>query len=349
MEIKKTFLFVPTASALDIGEGIANMNLSDYRKTYDMMHRSERPKHSPFHAYYISNQAERHIYMNTNIMSWILSQLETQIVGDPIGTTGSQYTISNMLEGKSVTWSSSSPTTASIDATTGRLSCYAHGYTTIIGQLSNGMQYSKRIMSELPPYTIESSYTNSGYRVSLAINDNSYEYQRYHPFIKCERYISPNGWVDFPDMYFWIPFNDNGGDVYVYCKLKYTDINNNTKEGATVSSKINTSKPYILMPNYFEMLSSKEIKNVVLKPNPAFKGVLDDKLKIYHFESHGGVPPSCESGVTQMTLSANNVFSSSQIKAFTENTSQRTIANDFVIRNKKGEPILHFQIPIVKP
>lgn len=349
MEIKKTFLFVPTASALDIGEGVANLNMSDYCKTYDMMHRSEKPKHSPFHAYYISNQSERHIYMNDNTMSWILSQLKTDVVGDPIGTTGSQYSISNKPESENVTWSSSSPTIASIDATTGVLSCHTHGYTTIIGQLSNGMQYTKRIMSGLPPYTIESQYTNSGYRVSLAINDNSYEYQRYLPFISCERYISQKGWIDFSDMYCWIPFNDNGGDIYVYCRLKYIDINNETKEGVTVSSKINTSKPYILVPNYFEMYSNNEIKKVVLKSNPAFKGVLDDKLKIYYFESHGGIPLSCESGITELTLSANNIFASSQLKAFIENSSQRTIANDFVIRNKKGEPILRFQIPIVKP
>ena len=350
IELKKTFMFVPTASALDIGEGVANLTQGDYENTYDMAHRTEKPKHSPFQAYYITKQSEKHITVNANIISWILSQLQTQIIGDDIGMPGTQYSISNLPEGSLVKWSSSTPTIA-ID-NTGKLLQNEHGYTTIIGQLSNGMQYTKRIMFGFPPYTIESLYTNTGYRVSLNINAQSNEFQRFQQFITCERaYRNASNkleWINCPERYCWVPFNDHGGDVFVYYRLKYIPINNKTVEGSTVSYKVNTSKPYIIVPNYFKSTISGT-ENVVLKPNPAFNRPLSEDMRIYHFESHGGTPPVCSSGVTEITLTPENIFSSSQIKSFMNNTSQRTITNDFIIRNKKGEPILQFYIPIVKP
>lgn len=351
-EIKQKFLFVPTASALDIGEGIATLTQTDYSMNYEMQNRGAKPKHSPFHAYYVSQQSEEHIQMNNNILSWLMSQLQTQMVGESIGMSGYRYSISNLPLGESVTWSSSSPTIASIDGN-GVISQHEHGYVSIMGQLSNGMQFTKRIMIGLPPYTIESRYTSSGYYTNLAINTNPSEFLRYQQYIKCDLAIRNSSnqieWVERPEMYYWVPLEDTNNSVSVYYRLRFTNSKGDVILGPTVYRSINPSKPYIVEPNYFASTTYSGIQNVVLKPNPAFSDPFTDDFKIYHFESHGGIPPFCSIGVTQITLTPNNVFSSAQIQSFLGNANIHTITNDFIIRNNKGEPIQSFNISIVKP
>lgn len=352
LDVREKFLFVPTASALDIGEGIANLTQADYNQNYDMQYRTLAPKHSPFHAYYISGQSEQHISMNENIVRWLLNQMRSQVSGDAIGSSGTHYAVTNITADQSVAWFTSSPDVATIDAN-GTLTQHSHGYTTITGQLSNGMQFSKRIMVGLPPYTIEPQYSSSGYCVKLALNTDYNEYSRYQHFIHCNLAVRNSSnqleWTECPQMYHWVALTDDGTYVPVYYRLRYTNCNNEDVVGPTVYYSVNTSKPYIIEPNYFAATYFSEIRNVTLKRNPLFTGTFTNEFKIYNFESHGGVPPSCGSGLTEMVLTPQNVFPSAQIQSFMSNSYQHSISNDFIIRNYQGTPIQHFYISIIKP
>lgn len=358
LDYKDHFLFVPTASALDIGEGVASLSQADYTYDYSMQNRPVSPKHSPFHAYYISNKSERHIMMNENISNWLLRQLSTNVVGDDIGSNGSKYYLANLPSSESVSWYSSNISIASINSD-GVITCNRHGYVDIIGQLSNGMQYMKRIMSKLPPYTIDAPYSINGYCAKLKLNTDNKEYYRYADKIQCslatKNQSNPiSGWTDCPQMYHYVLLTDNSTDVNVYFKLWYTDNNNIQVSGSPVSIQINTSKPYILEPNYFacsygSSISLVTFQNITLKKNPAFKYEYTDEMKIRYFESHGGTTPSLGSSITEYTLTPFNVFNYSQIDSFLKNASQHSISNDFLIRNYKGEPIQRFYVSLIKP
>lgn len=359
LDYKDHFLFVPTASALDIGEGVTNLSQEDYTQSYSMQYRTGTPKHSPFHAYYISDTSERHILMNSNIIDWLTKQLSVQVAGNDIGSDGVRYAISNIPATENVVWSSSDNSIASIDKN-GVLTCHKHGYVDIIGQLSDGMQYKKRIMSKLPAYTIDAQYSINGYCAKLQFPpiDNG-EYYRFADKIHCclaiKNQSNPiSGWTECPEMYHYVLLTDNSTDVNVYFKLWYTDNNNVQVSGSPVSMQINTSKPYILEPNYFACSSGTSIslvsfQNVKLKKNPAFKYDYTDEMKIRYFESHGGTTPSLGSAITEYTLNPFNIFNYSQIESFLRNTSQHSISNDFIIRNYKGEPLQRFYISLIKP
>jgi hypothetical protein len=84
-----SFGFIPTASALDIGKGITQINDADYRKSYVGALPTALPKNSPFQNFVThfdqfnqSNNNSRHISFNRRNGNWLRTELNTGIADE---------------------------------------------------------------------------------------------------------------------------------------------------------------------------------------------------------------------------------------------------------------------------
>lgn len=348
------FLFIPIASSLDIGEGKISLTQSDYMTRYEMTNRTPYPKHSPFHAYYIPKQSESHIAMNDGASRWLIDQFKTFIEGDIIAseTQPSIYHLRNIPTGNSVEWSTSSPDIATINNME-VLTPKGSGYIDIIAILSNGQKFTKRVRVGLPK-CVASAESQSNYcRANLNVLDLQSDYRMISPYIKCDVGIKfgtqPFIWKECPNQYYDISKTENGGRATIYFRLKYINSENQEIIGNPIYISLSTAYPYILEPNYFKYYSDGTFDTIVLKRNPYYTDEFTDDLKIYYFESHGGDATGKLPGVSEMTLSVENIFSSAQIDNLCNNFNIHSMSNDFVIRDPKGKIIQHFNVSMVKP
>jgi hypothetical protein len=339
--------FIPTVSALDVGEGKTPITQSDLDTVYSMQ--GARPggtKYIPFDGYYITKYSGQHISLNSDILNWIQGQLQLSVEGDEIGSTGSQYSLINNTEGLSVEWSSSDQTIATIDQN-GVLTSYKHGYITLKATLSNGLAFPKYVMVDFPKYNI--SVTNYAKNIGFIYNqysDNDANLRMFKPYIKYQVAGSDVCFKDTDNNYCYVERSSNGGRAYVYFRSVYTS-KTGDRYSEIVSSSAVTAYPYILEPTYFILSDYYGISSVELKKNPYYNETLPDEFKIYYFESHGGTGFNT-TGVTSLTVNLYNVFSSSQIQSFKNNAAVRYISNDFVIRGQKGNTIQTFKITYVR-
>ncbi len=80
--VEKTFGFIPTTSALDVGRGIVNLNNEDFLKPYNAANPPTGDKAIPFHnfmtAYQNNNSLnERHISFNNRNGNWLAREIDT--------------------------------------------------------------------------------------------------------------------------------------------------------------------------------------------------------------------------------------------------------------------------------
>lgn len=338
--------FIPTVSALDVGEYKSSITQSDLNRTYSMD--GARPggdKYIPFDGYYITASTDKHISITPEIVSWLYSQFQLRVEGDDVAVTGAKYTLINNTKGLSVNWSSSDNSVATINQD-GVVTAYKHGYVTLKATLSNGLSFPKRVMIGFPKYNL-SIYNESNYvRFTCEqYSDNSVELKKFLPYIKLQVAGSDIVFSDTNVNYYDVD-RTNNGRASVYFRPAYTAKNKDIY-GEVVSATVCTAYPYVLEPNYFILSQYHGVSTVTIKQNPFYYDTLPDEFKIYYFESHGGIGFNA-SGANSLDVSVENVFSADQIKSFKNNASVRSISNDFIIRGRKGNIIQKFKITYVR-
>lgn len=347
-------LFIPTASALDIGESKTALTMDDYTTDYIMDLRPLKPKHTPFHNYYISKRAEMHISFNDNMNQWLKSQLQTKIVGPHVAVSGSKYSLHGENFSNRVKWSVSDPSIATISPD-GVLTVNKHGYTTVYAETANGLVYPMRIMANFPQYKITVNSRLSYFDISFnQIKDRADDYQAFRKYIRYEVATISNGSSNLK----WITCNNGlltlsrsvNGTTSIYFRAVYSDDDNNELIGQTYYTTVCTADPYIIEPNYIKVQSQSILNDITVKVNPnyTYTGNFPDEYKIYYVECHGPKPINSQSGVTTITLTAENLFSQTMIDKIIGNYSQPAISEYFIIKNKFGESIQKFNVSITR-
>ena len=156
--------FIPTSSALSIGDGI-NINPADYLNPPTI-------GTSPFgENYYISKSPESHTDFSFDALRWIVTRITQTLDGPVVGVTGSKYRISNYWG--NITWSTSDPSIATIDSQ-GILTAKGKGIISIIATNENGDKYSKSIMVGMPRFVLSGQHVPGGYKVTARCIDNEF-------------------------------------------------------------------------------------------------------------------------------------------------------------------------------
>lgn len=340
------FLFIPTASALDIGGGSYALSQADYTATYSMGNRPLKPKHTPFHAYYISSSSEKHIHFSENMNIWLKSQLSTFVDGNPIGTTGSKYILNNNVNNSPITWSTSDESIATIDQN-GVLTTKKHGFVEIKATIG-GVDYPKWIMVELPQYTISARHVSSGYELTPSPTSDYTYYQEYLDMIKFQISVnSPINWTEMTGKRYTVNLTAEGPQKTFYIR-PYYESNDEIVYGPSSYIKINTALPYTIEPNYFAHRSGV-ISTITVKQNPYYEGNLPAEFKICNVDCKGSNTSNLLNlnSVTSVTIEAKNVFPSGMIDWFLKGKNY-SISESFSIRGKSGNIIQTFNVPLIK-
>lgn len=87
--VEKTFGFIPTPSALDVGRGIINLNNDDYLRAYTAANPPTGDRAIPFHNFITAYQSEnsineRHISFNTKNGNWLATELDNIVNNNEI-------------------------------------------------------------------------------------------------------------------------------------------------------------------------------------------------------------------------------------------------------------------------
>lgn len=347
LKMANRFLFIPTASALDIGGGMTALTQNDYMASYSMENRPLKPKNSPFHAYYISSAAERHIQFSSEMNQWLRAQLSTFVAGNKIGTTGSKYILNNNANNKPVTWSTSDESIATID-NNGILTEKKHGFVTILATLSTGESYPKRIMVGLPKYLISTFHTSTTYELSPSPLADYHVYQDYCDLVKFQISInSPIQWMEMKDNKYIVNLTSSGEQKTFYIRPYYV-YDDDIIYGPSSYITINTALPYAIEPNYITYRGGK-LSSITVKQNPYYIGSIPADFKICNVDCKGSVSSNLLNlnSVTSVTLQADNIFPSGMIEWFI-NSSNYSISEKFTIRGKKGNIIQTFNVPLIK-
>lgn len=346
-KIANRFLFIPTASALDIGAGLTNLTQTDYTSAYSMAQRPLKPKHSPYHAFYISEKSEKHIHFSSAMNQWLKSQFSTFVEGNKIGTTGTRYYLRNNSKNRPITWSVSDESIATID-NNGVLTMKKHGFVTVIATLDTGESYPKHIMTGLPEYYIVESHQSNYTLLIPTIVNRTPAYADFDANITFEIGSgSPIEWKEMDGRTHYIPLTDRGQQITYYIRPVYID-NDSKIYGTPCFITINTALPYVIEPLYI-FYNSRVFKNTVtLKVNPYYRGDVPDDLKIYFIELKGSSLITGLQGVTTLTLSESNIFPQSMIDSFMNNYSITSMTESFTIRGKKGNTIQTIRVSVVK-
>lgn len=346
-------LFIPTASALAIGEGKTNLYMEDY--TYQFVNglRPASPKHTPFHDFYISGKSEMHTSFNDNMNKWLKDQLDVHVVGPDVAKTGSTYVLQNAGWNEQIIWNVSDPEIASI-SNSGVITVKKHGYATVTATVA-GKVFPKLIMAELPRYKIQVN-PQSGYYAILFLTEkeNAKDYELFKNNIRIETAIKKGNatpeWKDCPNGMETFDMVENGENLTVCFRASYVDNQNNRTTSDTYSVTVNTSYPYTIEPNYIKVQSQSILNDIKLKPNPNFKyqGVFPPEFKIYNVISHGGTPFGRLSGVTTLTLTAQNLFPQSLIDNFIINYNQMSMTETFSLVGEKGNIIQTIRVTMTR-
>jgi len=346
LKFANRFLFIPTASSLDIGAGHTVLTQNDYTSEYSMANRPLKPKHSPYHSYYISSSSEQHIHFSNSMNQWLREQLSTFVEGNKIGSTGTQYYLRNNVKNRPITWSVSDESIATI-SNTGVLTVKKHGFITILATLDTGEAYPKRIMAGLPQYIIKTTHQPKYALLKPIIHNWTNDYAEFESDIKFEvGYGSPIKWVDMNGYDYTVNFSENGDQKTFYFRPVY--ISDDTKVyGNSSYITINTAFPYILEPNYISFHDGAVQNTVTLKPNPYYIGNIPDEFKIYYLENKGSSTITGLNEATSLVLSSAHIFPQSILDSF-KNSTDRSITENFAIRNKSGDVIQRFNVSIIR-
>lgn len=172
------FMFIPTASALCIGNGSSMPNDAKCRRNY-YDNPPSYPDECPFTGLYLYESASDHININQNVYDWLETQLQMKIVGNDRAHDGEQYSVTG-IPGP-VRWSSLNENAATIDAETGIITGVNGGNTTIMAEYYiGGERYAKTkdIMVNFAPIVLDCEYRDDiGYYVVARTSEWTYTEQ----------------------------------------------------------------------------------------------------------------------------------------------------------------------------
>lgn len=350
-QIRSYIPFIPTVSALDIGEGKSTITNEDLQRDYQTDVRPSAPKHTPFHDFYITKPSEMHTSFNEGMNEWLEKSLKPDIDGDTIAFTGSKYTVRNQPVAGSITWSSLNQDIATID-NNGVVTVKKHGYFRLKAVLPNGLEIYRTFMAEFPQFVIRSSYQSTSYNVRLEVlgeNDSIYDTFAEHIAIETAKSNgTPVSWSSIPryeTQYF--PISERGETFSVYYRAKYVGKDNIVHYSPLYSTTICTSLPYVIEPNYFKVSGTSILNTISLKSNPNYRNSIPEDLKIYHVLSEGSQPITGLNGITSLTLKAENLFTETQVYNAKFNYTG-PISVTFQVRNNKGDLIQQFNVSMIK-
>ena len=173
--IADKFMFIPTASALDI-QCASGLNASHYTKDYFTS--PPIPKtDTPFDAYFLYSNATEHIHIDATAFDWINTQLNAKIVGPDTLSTSATYSISGY--NGPIQWKSSKTSIATID-NNGKLTAIKNGTVTITAEAYNNgslFRKTKKVMVGFPDIAITCGFTpGEGHKFTAAVtNDEDLE------------------------------------------------------------------------------------------------------------------------------------------------------------------------------
>lgn len=345
-------LFIPTVSALDLGEGKASLTNSDYQQVITMDSRPSKPKHSPFHAYYIPKQSEAHIHLSAEARKWIEGQLNTFVDGNPVAKNGDKYMLNNNVNNLAVTWSTSDESVATINQN-GILTAKKHGYIDVLATLSNGQVYRKNIMVGLPSYTIRVNPQSNYHVLSPVISSTEpSDYKRFSDFVDFEVAIkSVNNnltWEECLQKSYTVFIDDSNSNKTQTVYFRPTYKSNDFKyTGEPIYTTVCTLSPYVLEPNYIKYKDGVFLNTVTVKKNPNYTGSFPEVYKIYHIRNAGSSSITGLRGTTSIVLSASHIFPTSMRESMS-NSGVTSISQSFELLGQTGNTIQTFNVSAIK-
>ena len=155
--VNDKFMFIPTASALDIGIGKRTLAVSDYTRSYwpDI---PQPLVEMPYQAVFAGSEASSHISEIVNMYEWIMEQMKIYISGPLSPKSGDRYVLENCSY--PVRWSISDMSIAVIDPLSGEITLKKPGVVKVTAtyQYEYGtVSRSKTVMVGLPDFYISTS------------------------------------------------------------------------------------------------------------------------------------------------------------------------------------------------
>lgn len=209
------FAFIPTASALAVGNGLNN-SASIY---------TLKPVLSDLIFDGIRMEAQEdfqtHTSISTTSKDWLLKQIQTTVDGPQHGYNGAVYSLSNQIG--SVAWESSDTSLATISSQ-GVLTVYGNGVVKLTASV-NGISYSKNIIVGMPKFVLESSHVPGGYQIDANIISSEFKnYDSYvNQIITFKWGIKYTGqdikWSENHSSSILIPLENGSAEVTVFLRL----------------------------------------------------------------------------------------------------------------------------------
>ena len=188
---KTRFLFVPTASALNIYQSQNAVCCSDYQ--FDFGNVLFTPRIDiPFDAYHIdsslnqSTSGSEHIQFSSNAYSWLINQINMEINGpdfvplknEDVNLDGvGQYLVSGLNDANAeINWYVSDESIATINRGTGELSAVSNGIVEVTARSNIGSkiyQKTKKVYVGFPDFVIQSEYKpGDGYKFTARLTND---------------------------------------------------------------------------------------------------------------------------------------------------------------------------------
>lgn len=155
--VNDRFMFIPTASSLDVGMGRRSLAVNDYTRSYwpDI---PQPLVEMPYQAVIAESKASDHISEIENMYEWILEQMRIYISGPLSPKSGDRYVLENCSY--PVKWSISDMSIAAIDPLSGEITLKKPGVVKVTAtyQYEYGtVSRSKTVMVGLPDFYISTS------------------------------------------------------------------------------------------------------------------------------------------------------------------------------------------------
>lgn len=215
IQLTPKFAFIPTSSALAVGNGLNNTealftvkpNISNL--IFDAVRMEDK------------TNFQTHTSISTDSKDWLLNQLQTVIVGPEYGRNGAKYTLSEQMG--PVIWESSDPSLATITEE-GVLNVTGNGVVKLTAKV-NGNCYSKKVIVGTPKFILQSSHVPGGYQIDANIissqfkNYSSYVNQNFI-FFWGVKYEGKNiKWIDRHSTSILIPLGEGCDNATIFLKI----------------------------------------------------------------------------------------------------------------------------------
>lgn len=192
LKFKTLYLFVPTASALNVYQSQNATSTNDYK--LDFINRLFLPNIDiPFDAYHIDLSVDEntntaiHIMFSENALNWLINQMDMEINGpdfvplknENVNVNGvGQYYVSGLNDvNAEINWYVSDASIATINRATGELTAVSNGIVEVTARSnigSNIYQKTKKVYIGFPDFVIKNSYVPGyGYKFTARLTDDT--------------------------------------------------------------------------------------------------------------------------------------------------------------------------------